>query len=147
MKLKGARFSIIHGHKSKIVLAARMCGAGALSPESCCNCLNATVGGHRCSVDYPTEGERIAMVKRCANPECSASFHSLRDGRVFVIEVEGDSPGHARQRQPRYFWLCNACCRTMTVVADKGHGIKVAPHRCIHLGESSMVHPIPGRSV
>ena len=92
-----------------------------------------------------TEHGRIAMVEKCANSECAASFHSLRDGRVFVIEVEDDSPSHAQPRHPRYFWLCNACCRTMSVVADKSEGGKVAPHRCIHLGESSTVHPKPGR--
>jgi hypothetical protein len=87
------------------------------------------------------------MVEKCANSECSASFHSLRDGRVFVIEVEDDSPDHSRPRQLRYCWLCNTCCRTMTVVADKGHGIKVASHRCISSGESSSVRPRAERSV
>jgi hypothetical protein len=89
------------------------------------------------------------MVQKCANSECSASFHSLRDGRVFVIEVEDDSePDHKHSRQLRYFWLCNTCCRTMTVVADKGHGngTKVAPHRCILSGESSAIHPKTERS-
>jgi hypothetical protein len=69
------------------------------------------------------------MVKKCANTACSASFRSLRDGRVFVMEVEGAprSGGSGRSRQPHYFWLCNSCCRTMTVVTEKGQGIKVAP--------------------
>src|SRR5579864_6384932 len=93
-----------------------------------------------------TERRSIAMVEKCANPECSASFHSLRDGRVFVVEVEDDSADHAQPRRPRYNWLCNACCRTMSIVADEREGGKVAPHRCNHLGESSTVHPKPGRS-
>jgi hypothetical protein len=88
------------------------------------------------------------MVEKCANSECSASFHNLREGRVFVIEVQDDSrPDRGRSRQLRYLWLCNACCRTMTVVAEKGQGIKVASHRCILLGESSATRPKPERSV
>jgi hypothetical protein len=69
------------------------------------------------------------MVTKCANPACSAPFHSLRQGRVFVMEVEGapQSGGSGRSRQPHYFWLCHSCCRTMTVIAEKGQGIKVAP--------------------
>ena len=49
---------------------------------------------------------------------------------MFVIEVEDDSRlDQERLRQTRYFWLCNTCRRTMTVVAEKGPGIKVASHR------------------
>lgn len=69
------------------------------------------------------------MLDKCINPACSATFHSLRDGRVFVTEVEADyqssTSGRARQRQ--YFWLCNSCCRTMTVVAEKGKRVQVVP--------------------
>jgi hypothetical protein len=69
------------------------------------------------------------MVEKCVNPECSASFRYLREGRVFVTEVEGDSrtEGKARPGQFRYVWLCNSCCRKMTVVVEKGQGIKVVP--------------------
>ncbi len=69
------------------------------------------------------------MVEKCANPACSAIFRSLRDGRVFVTEVETDyqssASGRARKRQ--YFWLCNSCCRTMTIIADKGKRVQVVP--------------------
>jgi hypothetical protein len=70
------------------------------------------------------------MVDKCANPSCSAPpFRSLREGRMFVMEAEGDSciRGNGRSQQPRYSWLCNACCETMTVVAEKKEGIKVVP--------------------
>lgn len=69
------------------------------------------------------------MLDKCANPACCATFRRLRDGRVFVTEVEADyqirASGRARQR--RYFWLCNSCCRTMTVVADKEKRVQVVP--------------------
>jgi hypothetical protein len=69
------------------------------------------------------------MHDKCANPECSAVFRRLRDGKVFVTEVEPDYHGgvseHGRQRQ--YFWLCNSCCRNMTVTVEKGKVAQVVP--------------------
>jgi len=62
------------------------------------------------------------MVEECANPACSVSFHSLREGRVFVIQVEDDSRSGVRSLLPRYYWLCKTCCRTMSVGAEKGQG-------------------------
>ncbi len=62
------------------------------------------------------------MLDKCANPACFATFRSLRDGRLFVTEFECESrssgTGHASQ--PQYFWLCDSCCRTMTVRVEKG---------------------------
>lgn len=41
------------------------------------------------------------MLEKCANPVCAETFHRLRDGKVFVTEVEAESQpsatGHARQ--------------------------------------------------
>jgi hypothetical protein len=69
------------------------------------------------------------MLDKCANPSCSAVFRSLRDGKVFVTEVEPDYQsgisGHGLQRQ--YFWLCNSCCRNMTVTVEKGKMAQVVP--------------------
>ena len=62
------------------------------------------------------------MISKCANPSCSAAFHTLRDGRVFVREVEVDPhSGGARQRRVlRYVWLCNSCCQKLTVEVQDG---------------------------
>lgn len=62
------------------------------------------------------------MLEKCLNPACSTKFRNLRDGRVFVKELEDASHDRARHgpHQPVYFWLCDLCCRTMTVVAEKG---------------------------
>ena len=69
------------------------------------------------------------MLDKCANPVCPAIFRNLRDGRLFVTEVEAVHQGsiseHGRQRQ--YFWLCSSCCRTMTVIVEKGKGAQVVP--------------------
>jgi hypothetical protein len=69
------------------------------------------------------------MVEKCANPACSATFLRLRDGRVFIEEIEAlpASDGKKPSRQVHYHWLCNSCCRTMTIVAEKGRGIRVVP--------------------
>ena len=65
------------------------------------------------------------MLEKCANPACSAIFRRLRDGRVFVIEVESSASGFSHQRQ--HYWLCNSCCRSMTVIVDKDKGVQVRP--------------------
>ena len=69
------------------------------------------------------------MIDKCANPGCSAVFRSFGEGRVFVMEVEGDygSGGKVRPPQRQYSWLCNSCCQTMTVVAEKGQAMKICP--------------------
>ena len=42
------------------------------------------------------------MLNKCANPVCGALFRNLRDGRVFVTEVESECQSsisdHGRQR-------------------------------------------------
>jgi hypothetical protein len=69
------------------------------------------------------------MVEKCANPACTATFRRLRDGRVFVTEVEADyrSGASGLMRQRQCFWLCNSCCRIMTVIAEKGKRAQVVP--------------------
>ena len=71
------------------------------------------------------------MIEKCANPECSATFLRLRDGRLFIKNIEADPTSKAKghSRQQHYYWLCNSCCRTMTIIAEKGKGIRVVPLR------------------
>lgn len=69
------------------------------------------------------------MLDKCANSLCPAIFRTLRDGKVFVTETEAIHQSrvsdHGRQRQ--YFWLCTSCCRTMTVMVEKGKSAQVVP--------------------
>lgn len=69
------------------------------------------------------------MLGKCANPACSAKFLRLREGRLFVTGVEGEHQssdwGPAPKRE--YFWLCNSCCRTMTVAVERGKRPQVVP--------------------
>jgi hypothetical protein len=74
------------------------------------------------------------MLAKCANPKCSASFLYLRQGRLFVLDVADDAVNGGPSRDERlvahrlrYFWLCDMCHRSMTVVTEKGRGVEVVP--------------------
>jgi hypothetical protein len=70
------------------------------------------------------------MISKCANPECSAPFRYLRDGKLFRVnwgllesasaaQNDSDKPWHRLE----HFWLCGRCAATMTLVAEKGKGV------------------------
>ena len=69
------------------------------------------------------------MLDKCANSACSTTFRRLSDGKLFVIWTEADhhssvsGSGHEYQ----YLWLCNSCCRTMTVSMERGKRPQVVP--------------------
>ena len=69
------------------------------------------------------------MLEKCANAGCSAKLQRLHEGRVFIREIEVDPTSDAKKhsRQLHYYWLCNSCCRTMTIISDRGKGIRVVP--------------------
>jgi hypothetical protein len=69
------------------------------------------------------------MVSKCANPACSERFLYLHRGKLFHLnptpEIEaadGDSLPALYER----FWLCDQCCRKMTVVWG-GTNARVVP--------------------
>jgi hypothetical protein len=83
------------------------------------------------------------MLSKCANPECSAKFRYLHDGKVFRVELEAANHSAKPQagdashpnllviaarpaRRPEYFWLCSQCSEHMTVGTD-AHGIVLVP--------------------
>lgn len=68
------------------------------------------------------------MLEKCAYPACSATFHRLGEGRLFIREVEaGPRDGRVRSRQLCCCWLCDSCRGTVTVFTERGNEIKVAP--------------------
>ena len=73
------------------------------------------------------------MLSKCANPECSAHFLYLRQGKLFRFEVESARVGLAASKvgkilvHTEYFWLCDECVRTMTVVHRGACGVSVIP--------------------
>jgi len=70
------------------------------------------------------------MVSKCANPECSAKFRYLRQGKLFQMEagaiVESDASSAGR-RQVQFFWLCDECAAEMTLVFKKDSGVVTQP--------------------
>jgi hypothetical protein len=53
------------------------------------------------------------MVAKCSNPSCSASFRSLKEGRLF--RLESDPAFRSSKSKVEYFWLCHRCASTMTL--------------------------------
>jgi len=80
------------------------------------------------------------MVSKCATPECSAQFRSLRNGKLFVFHWERPAQQRGQiARSTECFWLCADCARYWTlrmetekagvVVIRKPRGQTAAPSR------------------
>ena len=71
------------------------------------------------------------MLSKCANPDCSAPFHYLRDGKLFQIDNGGAGPQLVTDRHPvrkiEYFWLCGVCATSMTLALHRGKGVVAIP--------------------
>ena len=69
------------------------------------------------------------MVNNCANPGCNKPLHYLRDGRIFVFEVTGDTIGSdgKRSRHLEHYWLCGDCAPTMILERDVDAGVQLMP--------------------
>ncbi len=74
------------------------------------------------------------MLAKCANPDCHAPFHYLRDGRLFQIEF-GSQPRPGTDKRPpyrvEYFWLCARCAASMTLKYETGKGVTAVPLRTV----------------
>jgi hypothetical protein len=79
------------------------------------------------------------MLSQCANVQCRRPFLKLREGRLFLVEMERlSTPGLAtppfvrarkHQRQVEHFWLCDECAAEYTLVYDRKHGVALTPLR------------------
>ena len=74
------------------------------------------------------------MISRCANPACSSRFRYLHEGRIFQFEmtsisVTGDDARgtNSPSRRTEYFWLCDACTLTMTLVVEPDAAVTLVP--------------------
>ena len=74
------------------------------------------------------------MISKCANPECSAPFRYLREGKLFRVDLEqvdsrppGQNDSDKTWHHVEHFWLCGRCALTMTLVAEKGRGVTAVP--------------------
>ncbi|HEX8924346.1 MAG TPA: hypothetical protein VF786_01065 [Terriglobales bacterium] len=74
------------------------------------------------------------MLKKCANPQCTASFMHLGQGRLFRVQRKGpklaESNLDATKERPavlEHFWLCDKCAGSMTVAVDRKQIVRVIP--------------------
>ena len=72
------------------------------------------------------------MLQKCANPGCTVRFRSLREGKLFLVDLAVSPGGTADgiRRPPRrreYFWLCQACSCHFTLRFDEQHGMLTVP--------------------
>jgi hypothetical protein len=67
------------------------------------------------------------MVNNCANPECAKPLHYLREGRIFVFNMTGQSPDASRQLE--HYWLCGQCSERFIIERETGTGVRLVPRR------------------
>lgn len=72
------------------------------------------------------------MLSKCANPDCSATFLYLHEGKLFRIQVETSDSSQAAGdestkliRQTEFFWLCPECSASMTLTFNRNVGVRV----------------------
>lgn len=68
------------------------------------------------------------MVSHCANPKCAKPLHYLREGRIFVFDVQSgvaDKNGKLSRRMEHY-WLCGSCSQTLAMEQSRD-GVRVVP--------------------
>ena len=79
------------------------------------------------------------MISKCANPVCSARFLYLHKGKLFRFEREAqkdaepllgfDPALHQHSTGVEFFWLCENCAATTTLVYRRGVGVTILPLR------------------
>ncbi len=73
------------------------------------------------------------MLSKCANPDCSASFHYLGEGKLYEIRYEAESvadanlPRKLAAGRSERFWLCDSCATSMTLGVDSSRKIVLLP--------------------
>ena len=75
------------------------------------------------------------MMSKCANPDCTSLFRYLREGKLFQVPAElstksSDLVPTVGTRPPardEFFWLCGACSKEFTIVADAVAGVRTVP--------------------
>jgi hypothetical protein len=74
------------------------------------------------------------VISRCANPACSTRFRYLHEGRIFRFEVRSIPVAgvdardtNSSPRGTEYFWLCDSCALTMTLVLEPDAGVALVP--------------------
>ena len=84
------------------------------------------------------------MVSKCANPECSTPFRSLRTGKLIRVESGPETPvseteqafGWSKSaRRAEFFWLCENCSSKGLTFHKDG---SIAPALCAGAARASL---------
>jgi len=67
------------------------------------------------------------MLRKCANPACTAPFRSLREGKLFLAENYDFEEGASRKARREHFWLCIVCSAEFTLRFDEKRGMVTVP--------------------
>lgn len=77
------------------------------------------------------------MISKCANPGCSARFLYLHTGKLYRFErvnkddtqpLLGFGPDvRHHSRRVEFFWLCEKCAASLTLVYCRGVGVTTHP--------------------
>lgn len=72
------------------------------------------------------------MLSKCANPQCTAPFHYLHEGKVFEVlsRRSADPQDGTAKKKPasvEHFWLCSSCAKTMTLAVDRERRVSLIP--------------------
>jgi hypothetical protein len=78
------------------------------------------------------------MLSKCANPECTATFRYLHQGKLYRARMPKNDPRRTSfdegnsVRKPvkplEFFWLCEGCAQHLTLAFDPQSGITVRPN-------------------
>ncbi len=85
------------------------------------------------------------MVNNCANPHCNKPLHYLRDGRIFVFDVQGDGieGDGKRSRHMEHYWLCGDCSPTLVLERHVTEGIKIVPRGKVRGSREATLPTVP----
>ncbi len=71
------------------------------------------------------------MVNNCANPKCAKPLHYLREGRVFVFDMQEDRSGKTNGGKTghhlEHYWLCGECSQLLMVEYESEKGVRLVP--------------------
>lgn len=75
------------------------------------------------------------MITKCANPLCDRPFRYFRGGKLFLFDVGSNTRSAGLDstdgtvHKLEYFWLCEVCSATMTLVVgqDKTPRLRQGP--------------------
>jgi hypothetical protein len=81
------------------------------------------------------------MISKCANPACAARFLYLHEGKLYRFERDAqnnsellmgfDPTIRKHSTGVQFFWLCETCAASMTLIRCKGIGVAIHPRHSL----------------